>query len=266
MIERALGEEIPVSIGTALAMENAIVTDLPKPNYVYFNFRTLFRNFYESFPKDASIRPEEGYAAFEEEINTILNLCRNQRLEPHLYVLQYKFPPPLNHAKKKFPWVRGKEEPGTQRQMDYAMGEEQFLNWGLHNPNLPLEIGEHKITALKAPCWILTHMMADLIYLPYSSNISLLESYTGVVKQSRQWFGKLSKQEDIQQFPFNTFTLQVYGDGVMFKAARIKVKRVITELGLQRNWNILTTITTIRNDIRRSQMDQALKDECLSFI
>ena len=113
---------------------------------------------------------------------------------------------------------------------------------------------------------IMTHLPVDLLARYRFSRLELLESHTGKIKGPAEWNTKLTNGKELANIPFNSFTLQLFGDnGNMFSPQSISIRRVLLEAAQKWGWTnvsgmerVRDTIGKIANDHHREQLVKLL--------
>lgn len=255
-MQRVLGEKINVSIPTAIPLEEKIVSDMDKPNRIYFNLRTLFRNFYTSWSNKDRPPMNAVIQDFRDELDTIKAICQNQRIESTFYVPTYK------DLDKAFPHAKH-TSPKTEGQQIYQKAEQEVVN--VIAEERGIKVSKYFNPLPGTASWVLTAAPLDLLTPSKAIRLTLLESHTGKLKSNHEWMSKLTKDDIAQHFPFNFFTLQVFGDkSVLFHSQSPKLKRAVVDVGIKRGWTIMTTITTINRDLRTIP-DEAIREQALKL-
>lgn len=256
-LDRTLGF-FPMSIGTSLAFEGLFRVgdhaELPgKPNHdlyeaVYINMRTLIRNVIQAYESDVLnyIKLEAIVEGVEQDqgqiISTLEEMLPNKKI-----VFYFCTHEGLNRA---FPNARFK----------VAETPKQLILEGLENGTCEYFYKQMKETT---PDYIfdvklnstlrtlmLTHQPVDLLSAPQFADLYLLESHTGKTKSKREWYTKLNIKKEIMCIPFTRATLQIFGDGNMFLAQDLKVRRELINIGNKRKWHGMTTHSRMIEEIK----------------
>lgn len=91
---------------------------------------------------------------------------------------------------------------------------------------------------------LMSHYAIDLLCLSQKHDTALLESHTGAVKGKALYYTKLT--EASERIPFNSMTLQVFGDSQTFYPMAKPVREEVLELSRKYEWNAATTKARIR--------------------
>lgn len=239
---RALDERLPISVGTGIALSETLYNDqVPNPKVMYLNLKTLFRNFWGSFEGNPPAGAD-GVKVFMEEIETIKANIEQQGVAVYIYYPTYEG---LMTVFPNSTLVR----PNTDRQKAHKYNEELYCSVLLSKLSF-IDIVDFRIDGCAGLTYIISNHPVDLLNWVKFDDLRLLESQTGKVKPRSQWFSKLNKKEELSHLPFNSTTMQVFGDGTVdFRPQGIKVKRALIDLSVDYRWNTGTTVTRIRQNI-----------------
>ena len=247
---RELGEKLPISIGTALALETLLDPIIPTPwsqgrvEYLYLNLHTLFRNLYGSLTAlDKIALYDIDYAqVLAKELIFIKEFLLTKAKGTKLVA----YCPTYDGLMQKYKFANVKTT-NTPKQKEYVAISTATLKVLIKDPQkfqqqlgIPLEVTDYKPPKnMERNCAIMTHHPVELLYSPVST--VLLESHTGKYKKYSEWNTKLGSSSDTSHMPFNALTLQVFGDGVDFGPMDRKVKAVVLALAEERKWTSVTT-------------------------
>lgn len=270
LADREMGQ-VPVSIGTSLAMEGLFgvypdrpVTPMPLLSYnrLWINLSTLFRNLYHVLPTEAreTVTAEHLVPALLSEIEALNGAIQNA-VGSQVKVTYYL--PDYSQLAKTFP----------EANLRHASTLKQKIYAGLQTVTLQ-EIGAYldeldvRITPIKLPgegrAVMLTHQAVDLLSYYQFDDLTLIESHTGELKKKAVWFTKLGTREPI--LPFNAFTLQLFGDGSggLFSPFPIKYRRALLGVAKSDRWSPATTLSRIRLAISTIK-DPSIRDRLLEL-
>lgn len=262
-INRETGK-YPISIATSLAMEGLFgIHDnippqptLPVTNCdaVAVNARTLVRNILGSHDKANSqfISVEYVVRLLLDEILTIKNILEIEtqgRVQALMYIPSYKF------LKIRYRNAIIKE-PTTEKQIAANKFEEDCIALLLKRQgdiHVSFCIVDLDITFNKDPrVFLITHLPIDLLHCKDVKSVALLESHTGIVKYSNQWYTKLKNGKDLYRIPFDVMSIQFFGDsGGMFVPYENKMRKVLLEIAEKNQWTQLTSKNKIVGDVMR---------------
>lgn len=256
LARRAVGE-LPLSIGTSLAME----TLEPNKRYggLWINTRTLYRNIYDALDgEDRKALVGSLMQDKSQRNNQVVVAAFADTLEEELQqILQYG---------------QGKLDKVTLYHREYANLLRDYRHAILFNPKTPLQktfrhlmdnvidevlrrpIGRYvdfdKGSQLKGEpikALIMTHYSIDLLSRTEFTQLRLIESYSGAIKSKSQWNTKLTDGKLYPRIPFNAFTIQVFGDrNILFMRYPKPVREAVLELSERFKWTTMTTMDKIR--------------------
>lgn len=247
--ERMLGQ-YPLSIATSLAIEGAmgIHPDKPEqtkkllPNYqvVWVNLKTIFRNLYNACDKERlqGVKTQEFIDALTSEIDQlkrVISVETASRTDVVLYVSDYAG----MGQKYRHALIRGDV---TANQIEYtALMSEVLAGYIRTHPNTVKRYTLKILDVEARKALIMTHFAYDLLARGFS-NLSLLESHTGTIKDKYMWYTKyLNGKEQLSSIPFREDMLQVFGDKEHFRPMPIKARKQILEMAAANGWSQVTT-------------------------
>lgn len=242
---RAVGEKLPLSVGTAIAFE-ALESDV-KYGSIWVNLRTLFRNVYDSVDTDqrGELTPKAVVDTMIEELGYITDYSKGKI--DHIQVYHREYADLVHRFPKAIIRV-----PNTPLQKKYDLFMHSVIDEVLLRDNEKTIDFDRGSTLLGKPVssLIITHYPLDLLSRSHFAKLRLLESYTGAIKSKSQWNTKLTDGKLLKNIPFNDFTVQVFGDGpVQFMRFPKKVRDAIIELADQYNWTSITTMEKVRQNL-----------------
>lgn len=272
MAERKKGQ-VPISMGTALAVEGALgiyperPEDPPPINHydvLWVNLRTVYRNLQASFTVDQqrAFRPAELAAGLGEDVAGLHAALKKDHpsLEVVVYLSAYE------NVEKRFPHASRKIL-RTPLQVDaHAQEEATYKAYRQAGPaEVPFAAVPFFLPSVPSKVLLMTHATVDLLARYHFKQLDLLESNTGVIKKPAQWNTKLGVKDQADILPFNSFTLQVFGDrGVLFQPQALKIRQQVLALAEQRHWSSITTLDRIRENLRQFASPE-LRDAVLPF-
>lgn len=256
---REKGENIPVSIGTAQALESLCgLGDFQRPeppvkgyDEVWVNLRTLFRNCYNALDKEARevLGASEFLMGIQEDwliIQGALRQATHGKIKTVLYYCS------MEGFEREFPHARYKElttdnQRREQRKEDATL--KLFFEGVAEDEVRTFDV---RFTGQHGKVAIITHYPSDLLWRRSFSKLDLVESHTGTIKPRSDWHTKLTGGRKLSHIPFNRLTLQVFGDGnVLFASMIPSIKKEIGELATSDNWHSLTTPDKIRHSLNK---------------
>lgn len=253
---REKGEVIPLSIGTAQAVEALCGVGefhLKEPplyafREVWVNLRTLFRNFFNSISRESQIliSGEDLVVGLVEDW-LLLKSSIQQASQGQTTVVLYHCS--MKGFEKTFPNAKYKtlstEKQKSEQRKEDATVEAFFEQYGEEVLECNVKLtGNHAKTA------ILTHYPVDLLWYRTFRDLTLVESHTGRFKTRADWHTKLTGGKKLSHIPFNKMTIQLFGDGnVVFASMILSLKNAVVTLAQENRWHSLTTNEKVRHDL-----------------
>lgn len=109
---------------------------------------------------------------------------------------------------------------------------------------------------------MLTHLPADLLCYRYYSDLYLVESHTGNIRERTTFSSKIlpsHRRHNAHFIPFNHMSFQVYGDGgKMLHQASGAVTTAYTNLAQEMKWNYMTSADKIVSDVNRTRNEKLI--------
>lgn len=260
--ERAIGQ-LPLSVGTALAIESAIgihpeikVNEPPIKHYTEFwvNLKTLYRNMMGSLQGDAHNFVLGGAVGEEirHEMDRIDSIIGDEfNVDVIYYVCNY------DHLAQEYPNARIRVDT-TPKQKFFTRTMTEALKYVIVSeqppPHMNIESRVRVFSKTIKPkksvkTLMLTHIPLDLCSAKHFGELTLLESYTGVIKEKAQWYTKYLNGKELTHVPFREDLLQVFGDHEMFSPYPIENRRELLEVAEKYKWTSLTTLDKMRYSI-----------------
>jgi len=251
--DRVLGQ-YPISIATSLAIEGAMGIHPDKPDQtkkllpgyavIWVNLKTIFRNLYYSVDKEqlqnASV--QDFIDAFTSEIDQlkhVISVETASRTDVVLYVSDYAG----MGQKYKHAILRGDI---TANQLAYtAMMVETLSAYIRAHPNTVKRYTLKILDVEARKALMLTHFAYDLLAKGFS-NLHLLESHTGTIKNKFMWYTKYLNGKELSSIPFREDMLQIFGDNEHFRPWPIKARRQVLDLAAKYNWSQVTQNEKVR--------------------
>lgn len=266
-IEREVGA-FPISIGTSFALQGFLGNhpqNPPQPpghktiRVMWINLRTMVRNLYAAMTavQSAVIKHDMAAITLLEECRSIPDILR-QHNHPCEVVYYYSN---IDEVKWQFPKALYKK-PTTEKQIHYDVYEKLVLTMllrQLKEHHIDVEFVTRAPTPSGAVAAIITHFPHELLWRPSFERLFLLESHTGKLKMYNSWFTKLEGITEQHPMPFNKYTLQVFGEGTVFKAQPKSVRDKLKQLAEYKRWTGVTTDMKVYADVVASG-DKELKE------
>jgi hypothetical protein len=256
----------PLSIGTSLAFESLFEPKLdpydptrPIPNnininnyeQIYINVSTMFRNIVGAINKNAfeNTTAEQFKDVLEFEIDVINNLLANEgkgicipvyyntnhdKLEKRLVIKSVKF-----------------RQHKTESQQHYKKIHDETIKLLLKFSDTYVNTDEEIVPKNKSKSLIVTHIPYDLLSYRNFQTLDLLESHTGKLKHKFQWNSKYANlgTNDLSMLPFTRKLLLIFGDKILIHPGDFKLRRLILDTALSRQWTPMTTDAKIIQDL-----------------
>ena len=256
--------QLPVSIGTSLALEAGAGTYPDRPEHpppftrarqLWINLRTLVRNLHACLPTDLkdTLLPDDMWEYVLEEMAIIPAAVTNAsqgNTQVVYYASDYK------HLERRFAGAVLRK-PRTTKQMLQHSVEDTTLKLALaKNQDFNVQLFDFEIEGQHPASFILTHLPIDLLARYRFERLELLESHTGAIKGPAAWNTKLTNGRELTHVPFNRFTLQLFGDnGNMFAPLSLTLRREVLQLAHRWGWTNVTTMEKIRDTLRHVDND-----------
>lgn len=252
---RTLGEVLPISIATALAVESLIGENPDAPvvedhldrfDSLYINVRTLVRNLLgaiQTEDKNFSISPKYVLEYVANEMSTIVQLFKEYASDKNVVF----YNPSYNDVYKGLKFKHGIVKEYKTKQQSYQYERENHVNAAIskyvEENNIDVTIIEinTKIPKDRVQVAMLTHYPIDLLDRYQFTELSLIESHTGALKGPGEWYTKLTGYKERPPMPFDKAMLQLYGDGTMFLSSKRKLRETVIELAKRFDWTYRTT-------------------------
>lgn len=270
---REKGEEVPISIGTALAIESlcglgefyAAKPPIGQYKELWINLRTLFRNLYGAIDRqqrDAVVG--EAFVDGLVEDMSVIRSTIDHRSKGSVKVVYYL----CSHKGMERRFAKARLRPvrtdRQRRQLEVeaaALGElREMAEDDIRLFDIDLE-GNSQNTA------IITHQPVNLLSRYRFKSLDLLESHTGKIKPPSQWYTKLTGGNKLTRIPFNRMTMQVFGDGNEHFSAMIpSAKKEIVDIAEKDRWTSVTTDEKIRYSLNKHVYDPRVKQFYLELL
>lgn len=273
MIEKRAVSGFPVSIGTALALESMFdpvqkpydearelpnMIDLSTYTTVMINVNTLIRNLIAALPSEEvmSYTVDEYKEVLLDEITYLEGLFGLLDTEVKMYTNDYSYAfagipqeriRTANTARQQFI-----EQVTLALENDMKLVDDVISFKGELKPILP-DVGSNMKILL------ISHIPWDLFSYRNFAKFDLLETYTGKLKERKDWFTKYYEvpNTDLSFLPFSKKLLPVLGDHVMFKPDNINYrKRLIAYLSerlvtpITNDGTLSIFMTKVRKDLK----------------
>lgn len=251
---RSLGT-IPISVGTALAVEALQNTPMHRYQTFLINLRTIVRNArsaYEEVPKESEL-----IQAVKEDILGIMEFIVGLKLKTILDIKLYY--PSYNSLARQFPLASLKEmdpkkliSPKDEKRKKQIQLEQKVIDETLKEFDKFIISTDCSVPQFGGEALIITHHPVDLVTTEGYTRLHLLESYTGAIKGYASFYTKLTGGKDMPNMPFNKLTIQIFGDNaVNFYSQSSAVKNEVKKLAMSVPWSSASTVNFVASSIRR---------------
>jgi hypothetical protein len=265
----------PISIATSHALES--IANGPQPpydperiipqkinileyEYFWINLLTIYRNIIGAVGTEnvKHLLPADLIYAIEFELGVITDIINKTSLGKTkciFYVSKY------SNLEKKHPHATIRKD-NTEKQRFYTNMMQQTINEFIKRQSKDaIKFYECDLKPeTKSDSLILTNYAYDLLSYKHFNKLDLLESHTGVLKPKSMWYTKLLNGKDLNRIPFNSLSIQVFGDKETFSGMPHKVKSLILELAEKYQWTQVTSKDRIYYSLDR------LDDKFLSTV
>lgn len=241
---------IPISVGTALALEVLPGTAMYKYHALIFNLRTLIRNARQAYDNEVPKR-QELYEAVKEDITGIAEFIVSLKLRTTLdfkvYYPSYKSLPRL------FPLAKLKDikNEGTDLQKSTLELDEWVADKICDEFGQAINKVDSRIPQFAGDALIMTNHPVDLVTTESYTRLHLLESHTGNIKSYSLFYTKLTGSDKLTNIPLNKVTIQIFGDSsTNFRSLNLGVKNEIKQLAETARWSTASTPSFVARSIR----------------
>lgn len=256
--------KLNLSIGTSLAIEGILgindnlIIQKPYPIFkcdeLWINVKTLIRNIFQSIPtkERERIQYSDYQETLYEELNSIVDLIHRET-NGHVWIRFYY--PSHRSIKSRYPNIQLR---GTTSKNSLALAkiEQWVMDGSFNKPPHAIEQINLDIDA-NNQVLIMTHQPIDLLHIRNNTSLGLVESHTGLVKSSYQWYTKLKGCSREPRIPFNHITMQIFGDsGEEIQPANIRVRQELLNLSETDKWTQNTSVTNIITSVAKKGSDE----------
>ena len=264
--ERVVGP-LGISIGTEIMLESLFPLegerydpDRKIPNILklndykihYYDIYTLARNLLGSYKnrsdQEAIMNNNILIDELMHEVNVINSLYDGYKCEPVLFVPIYdKVYKGLNLDKSVV--ITDK----TLQLINYITFH---LKKERYDINMDVLSNTYKLKSTTNKVLITTHLPVDLLNIRILKNLLLLESYTGKLKNSKEWYNKYHKigKLNLDIFPFVEEIYYILGDDYMVRPMKLALRRDLHQLAATKNWTQYTDWVKVKSDLLKSSI------------
>ena len=254
LIGRELGK-IPVSIPTAVALESLInptetLSFSVTNRDIWINVRTLIRNLISTVGVNVKPDINDVLSDLIEEIEVIKSVVGDYQRRIGGACFFYTNDHKSLFSKRILPAANIKMAK-TEKQVAYKELEDNLIDYLITDVESEITIGDYIVEGNDKKGIILTHQPIDLLSCYHFADLILLESHTGTFKDKFRWYTKITGGSKNVIMPFNTFTLQIFGDNsIHFSMYPTVVRSKVYTLARDCGWNASTTADKINEDIK----------------
>lgn len=249
MNERTKGT-IPVSVGTALALEGLPDKPIYRFHSFLINLRTIVRNARQAYD-DYIPTTAELVQACKEDIVGLAEFIISMKLKTDLDIKFYY--PSYKGLSILFPLAKIKnvEKDGTDKQKAIAKLEKETIDKLMPEFDKYIEKVNCVVPKFAGEAIILTHHPVDLVTTKSYPRLYLLESHTGAIKNYTLFYTKLTGSDKLTNIPMSKLTIQVFGDNsVNFYSQSMGVKNELKQLADHAHWSTASTPAMVARSIR----------------
>ena len=215
---------------------------------VYINIKTLLRNALAAY--DDSKNLKKALLTIKDRIDSDIMLFREYMSNNHnsrvvIFDVNY------NNVKASN-FVKLKEAKTDKQKLNKEVFDEAFkLILGFVEKSFSSEFSNPN-QGDRSPAYILTHMAIDLLRVHSFNNLKLLDSFSGAIKDFKEFNSKLTIDKSLRELiPLTETTIRIFGDGELFSPQPKAVKTIILDIAKKSNWTPLTTDSRVMFSIKR---------------
>jgi len=253
--------EVPMSIGTSLALEKLCgfgeYPDENPPCFLYdelwVNLRTLYRNCLGAVasPERTSLNPQRILEGVLEDIQVLVSTIENRtlgKLKVSVYYCDY------SDFKRVFPLAKYRELKTPRQLYENELEKKVYTKFytSAYTPTtVQLRHFDTRITERGKNVVLISHFPTDLLWRKQFTRLTLLESHTAALKPRAAWYTKLTGGSQLVRIPFNSMSLQVFGENIMFAAMPTPIKKRALKMAEDDKWTSVTTDERVEASIKK---------------
>lgn len=249
MVERTKGT-LPISVGTALAIEILPSTPMHRYGALLLNLRTIIRNARQAYD-DYTPTVKELTQAVKEDIIGIAEAIVAMKIKTVLE-LKFYYPSYLS-LPRIFPLAKLKdvEKDGNANQKAIYALDKSVAGNILKEFGTAINKTDSIIPSFTQDALIITHHPVDLATTDSYARLHLLESHTAAIKNYTLFYTKLTGSDKFNNIPFNKMTIQIFGDkSTNFYSQSLGVKNEVKQLADIARWSTASTPSLVARSIR----------------
>lgn len=261
--ERVRGT-VPISVGTALALEALPNAPMHRYHTFLINLRVIVRNARQAYDQYTPTT-SELFQACKEDIVGLAEFIAAMKLKTDLDIKFYY--PSYKGLPRLFPMakLKGMGKEGT-KEREFAVLDQSVIDKLLPEFGKNINHVDSVVPQFAGQALILTAHPVDLVTTDSYARLNLLESHTGAIKNYTLFYTKLTGSDKITNIPMNKLTIQIFGDNSMsFYSQSIAVKNEIRQLADAAHWSTASTPQMVARSIR-SLNNSPEKDILLKMI
>lgn len=269
MNNRTLGT-VPISVGTAIAIE--ALQNTPMHNYQTFliNIRTVIRNAREAFEELPT--EDDLFVATKEDILGIAQFIAGLNLKTLLDLKFYS--PSYSSLPRLFPMAKLKETdpikmtgPREQNNRARTILDNAVIKRIVKEFDKLIYQVDSSVPQFAGNGLIITNHPVDLVTTESYHRLHLLESHTGTIKNYTSFNTKLTGGSEMPNMPMNKLTIQIFGDkAVNFLSHSMSVKNELRALADSVPWSSASTHQFVAMSIRKLPNENPAKPILLKMI
>lgn len=256
---RVIGEVLPISIATALAIESLIGQNPDAPveddhldefDSLYINVRTLVRNMLGAIQTEDKNIDLSPMLVMEYVINEMITIQAIMSEEASDVPVVFYAPSYEGVYKNRFKHGIVKEY--KTKAQSYLLERELHVQRNIVKETKDMDTEftivemDIEIPVDRVNVALLSHYPIDLLSRYQFNNLNLIESHTGAFKGPGEWYTKLTGYKDRSPIPFDKAMLQVFGDGTTFLSSARKLRTTFIELSEKFKWTYRSTEELIK--------------------
>jgi hypothetical protein len=251
----------PLSIGTSLALEMLCgfgeheSSDPPGFHYdeLWVNLRTLYRNCIGAVatPERVHLNHRQLLDGLVEDIEVLSSTVESTllgKLKVSFYYCDY------SDFKLVFPLAKFRELKTPKQLFENELEKavyKLFYSGSYTSNGLNFRHFDTRFKDKGKNVILLSSYPLDLLWRKNFNALTLIESHTGVIKPRSVWYTKLTGGSQLVRIPFNSLSLQVFGENLLFASMPPAIKRKILAMAEEDKWTSVTTDERIEASIKK---------------